>query len=339
MLGFSACKKDATDPTGSNDGPTQFNILLTDAPIDLDEVNIDIQSVTIKGDGGTDFIDIGANAGIYNLLDFQNGATTLIGAAELTVETITDIRLILGENNTVVKDGEIHDLRTPSAQQSGLKLKVCIPIANVPDYDLTLDFDACESVFQTGNGQYVLKPRIKILNPDAICEGDDDGDGDDDDEEEEDDDDEEEEEEEEEEDDDDDDSDDDDDEIMIDSLPQPILDYLATNYPDALIEEVELLELCDDLSYYVVEVETDNGDMLLYFDEDGNPVQSGTQIHNDDLPQAVLDGIAAEYPNGNIVGNWSFEITSANGDMMYLVKLNGNTKLLVAADGTIICEL
>jgi len=253
LIGIGACNKDQ-DSTLQNK-TTEFNILLTDAPIDLEEVNIDIKEVLVIGNGMTDSLDISTAAGVYNLLDFQDGVTTLIGSSILSVDTITGVRIILGENNTVVKDGESFELKTPSAQQSGLKLKVCIPVTDIAEYDLTLDFDACKSVFQTGNGKFILKPRIKILNANAVCENDNDADGDED-------------SDDDDQDEDNQDEDDDDDDMNLDELPQTILDYLMMNYPDDLIEEVELVEWCNDTEFYIVEIETIEGDMLLFFDTD-----------------------------------------------------------------------
>jgi len=272
----------------------------------------------VKGSDLTDSIELGTNAGIYNLLDYQNGISTLIGSDTLTVDTITDIRLILGPNNTVKVDGEIFDLDTPSAQQSGLKIKVCIPLVDYDTYDLTLDFVAEESVFQTGNGQYKLRPRIKVVNDDAVCEDDDDDDSDDDD--------------------DDDDSDDDDD-IDYGDLPQTIVDYLTANHPDAIVDDVEMAVLCDSVSYYTVSLEDEvNGDVTLYFDTDGNLAQEAIRIQNADLPQAVLESLEANYPDNHLAGNksWLYE---SEGTTLYLLKLNANIRVVMDAEGNIICEI
>ena len=146
----------------SSDG-TLFKIFMTDAPVAVEEVNIDLQHVVIKGSGGGDTIHLGTNSGIYNLLDFQNGIDTLIASSMITVDTVTQVRLVLGEDNTIKVDGVLHDLKTPSAQQSGLKVNVHLPLDSIDFYNLLLDFDAEESVIQQGNGNYMLKPVLKVL--------------------------------------------------------------------------------------------------------------------------------------------------------------------------------
>lgn len=171
---ISSCKKEQvsspinndepiTDPV-SNTSETMFNVRMTDAPLGVEEVNIDLELVVLFGsDDNQDSISLGTNAGIYNLLDFQNGLDTLIASSMITLDTVKQVRLILGEDNTIKVDGDLYDLKTPSAQQSGLKIKVDVPLDSLSIYNLILDFDADESIHQTGNDKWMLKPVIKVL--------------------------------------------------------------------------------------------------------------------------------------------------------------------------------
>lgn len=158
---------------GNDDAPLNhmslLTVRLTDAPLDVDEVNIDLQSILVKGPGGSEEITLNTNAGIYNLLDLQNGIDVLVANAMLSLDEIRQVRLVLGENNTVVVDGEEFDLKIPSGSESGLKIQVCLDLAGMPRYDLILDFDAAQSVFQSGNGRYMMHPAIRVVNPDARC--------------------------------------------------------------------------------------------------------------------------------------------------------------------------
>jgi hypothetical protein len=54
-------------------------------------------------------------------------------------------------------------LDTPSAIQSGIKLIHQFTVDSGQRVDLLLDFDACKSIVQTGNGKYKLKPVIKVI--------------------------------------------------------------------------------------------------------------------------------------------------------------------------------
>lgn len=156
---FSAC----SDKNPKQD-PTTFNLRMTDDPLEnVQEVNIDLKTIIVKTDEGRDSFELETNAGVYNLLDYQGQLDTLIGSVTLDATFIKEIRLVLGENNSIMKDSVIYDLKTPSAQQSGLKIKVNADLSDLDVYDLLIDFDACASVTQTGNGGFNLKPVIRIV--------------------------------------------------------------------------------------------------------------------------------------------------------------------------------
>jgi hypothetical protein len=157
MFGFllNSCNSD-------NSKSYPYAVRLTDAPGPYQEVNVDIQGVEITGEGGEN-ITLDINPGIYNLLDFSNGNDTLIASGTLEISKVEQIRLILGPNNTVVdSDGE-HQLSTPSAEQSGLKLQVHQSLQEGILYSVLLDFDANKSIVKLGNGGFKLKPVIRTI--------------------------------------------------------------------------------------------------------------------------------------------------------------------------------
>lgn len=138
-------------------------VSLTDAPGNYDEVNIDLQGVEVITESeGTRTLD--AKTGIYDLLKYANGDDTVIATGRMKTGMISQVRLILGDNNTVVVDGVSHHLITPSAEQSGLKLQLHDELVAGVKYALTLDFDANQSIVQQGNGDYLLKPVIRIID-------------------------------------------------------------------------------------------------------------------------------------------------------------------------------
>lgn len=155
LVAFSSCKDDTADRQA------HLNMYLTDAPAAYDAVYIDIQSVEITSDMGTETYAL-VTPGVYNLLEFNSGIDTLILSEDVSPRTISQIRLILGSNNSVVVDGESHPLETPSAQTSGLKLNVHYTFEAGLVYDLWLDFDAEQSIVEKGNGDYSLKPVIRV---------------------------------------------------------------------------------------------------------------------------------------------------------------------------------
>ena len=148
------------------DQTARLNVRLTDAPGDYEEVNIDIQSVEIHSSGGNQnsgWVSLDVESGTYNILELTNGLDTLLATAELPAGKISQIRLVLGNNNSVKINGVNNSLSTPSAQQSGLKLNLNAELTEGITYNITLDFDAARSIVKKGNGSYSLKPVIRAL--------------------------------------------------------------------------------------------------------------------------------------------------------------------------------
>lgn len=158
MVFASACNKDDNKDMA---GDAKVNVRMTDAPGPYLAVNVDVQAVEINTSQG--WVNANVNAGIYNLLDYQRGVDTLIASTTIAAGTVSQIRLILGTNNTVVVGPATFNLETPSAQQSGLKLDVNATVQAGDTYTIILDFDAARSIVLTGSGKYILKPVIRAL--------------------------------------------------------------------------------------------------------------------------------------------------------------------------------
>jgi len=159
FIGFASCSDD--DSGNNNEGNAKLAIRLTDAPGDYEKVFIDVQEVQIKYNDGRDDVNLGINAGVYDLLELTAGVNVLLFNDEVPAGNISQIRLILGENNTIVVDGEIIPLDTPSAQQSGLKIQVNETLEPGILYEFMLDFDVDKSIVAKGNGGFNLKPVIR----------------------------------------------------------------------------------------------------------------------------------------------------------------------------------
>lgn len=144
----------------------RIQVWLTDAPGDYQEVNIDLQAVEVhasENDSEQGWKAIDATPKVYNLLDLTNGRETLLGDLELPTGRLSQIRLKLGEANTVKVNDQSFPLITPSAQQSGLKIQINEVLTEGITYKILLDFDAAKSIVRTGNNSYLLKPVIRAL--------------------------------------------------------------------------------------------------------------------------------------------------------------------------------
>lgn len=142
------------------DGAANIQFRLTDMPGEYQEVNIDVMKVEVMMNDS--LVSLTTNQGIYNLLEFVNGKDTLLVDDQLPSGYMSQIRLILGEENSVMIDSVLYDLKTPSAQQSGLKLNIHEDIVAGEAYAYVIDFVVEKSIVETGNGKYILKPVIKV---------------------------------------------------------------------------------------------------------------------------------------------------------------------------------
>lgn len=159
---FSSCSDD-DDQDGNS---AQLAIYMTDAPGNYDEVWVNVTDVQIKTDVSTTdegWTSLGnVKTGMYDLLALTGGVTELLADVRVPAGPLGQIRLVLGNDNTVVVDGESLPLNTPSAQQSGLKLQVNQNLEAGKRYEFLLDFNVDESIVNTGNGGYILKPVIRL---------------------------------------------------------------------------------------------------------------------------------------------------------------------------------
>lgn len=142
----------------------RIQISLIDAPGDYDAVMIDIQDILVNtgsDESGWQSLDT-AEPGIYDLLKLTNGEEAFLGEVELPEGQLGQVRLVLGNANTLTIDGVETELTVPSGSQSGLKLNVQTEITGGVTYKLILDFDVDKSVVKAGNsGKYNLKPVIR----------------------------------------------------------------------------------------------------------------------------------------------------------------------------------
>lgn len=165
VLIAGACnKEDDKSPAGN----ARLSVRLTDLPASYDAVNVEIQQVGAHvGNTWYDFDII--NPGVYDLLELSNGNTVLLIRDTLVpAGRMTEMRLILGDENTIVENGETYDLKIPSGQSSGYKVKINQDLAGDITYQVIMDFDATKSVVDNGNGNFLLKPVVHAYLVDAV---------------------------------------------------------------------------------------------------------------------------------------------------------------------------
>lgn len=162
MAGLFAFAVSCNDETSSS-STAKMNVRLTDAPAAYDAVNLDVQKVEFYTNDGMKTMTV-LKPGLYNLLNFKNGTDVLLAEATLPEGTLSQMRLVLGDNSTIVVDGKTYPLSTPSAEQSGLKFNWNQTLEAGSAYNVWIDFDAARSIVKTGNGTYKLKPVIRTFS-------------------------------------------------------------------------------------------------------------------------------------------------------------------------------
>jgi hypothetical protein len=154
MMMAAGCKKD------KNDSAT-VNFRLTDAPANYDALFIDVQGIEVHTDVDG-WVTVNSSLGVIDLLTLVNGKDTLIASGQFSGK-ISQVRLILGSNNSIVVSGTSYPLDVPSGEQSGLKINLHQDLTAGATYEWTIDFDAAKSIVLTGSSNYKLKPVLRAF--------------------------------------------------------------------------------------------------------------------------------------------------------------------------------
>ena len=171
---LAACGGGGGDAAGT--GTVQVS--MTDAPACYKQVVVTVEKVRVQtsSDAGEsesawkDIIPAGGPVQV-DLLSLTNGQLQELGQTTVEAGRYTQLRLVLADNPAsgapanyvVLNDGQTKALKTPSGQQSGLKIKGDFRIDADETTPVLLDFDACKSVVVAGaSGQYILKPVVRL---------------------------------------------------------------------------------------------------------------------------------------------------------------------------------
>lgn len=172
-----ACQKEAKisiQQDSKPGSPSAVKIFLTDhqTPI-FDSVFIDIQMLEVKLEDDTlpngGWVAMTIRPGIYNILRFKNGLDTLFATGSLPNNKIRKLRLTVGNQNSVMRNGQSLPLKIKDNDR-----QVIINLSD-DNFDVTtgqvlfwLDFDAGNSIKTDNSGSgnnngYELKPHIKVF--------------------------------------------------------------------------------------------------------------------------------------------------------------------------------
>ncbi len=167
MVGIIAAVTLATVLSGClQQGTGTLVLKITDAPSDLNitHANITVSQVQVhmSAGGGNNttagWYMVVNQSETFDLIGLTN-VTEFFGSAVLSVGMYTQIRLTI-DSCLITVDGVEYDCKVPSG---AIKLIKPFVLKANETTTLILDFDAQESISETGNHTYKFQPVIKVI--------------------------------------------------------------------------------------------------------------------------------------------------------------------------------
>lgn len=141
-----------------------LQVHLTGAPGNYQEVNVEIKEVWVKFyKENTGWFLLKTNKQVYNLQKFQQGLDTVLACGAVPQSEIKEIRLVLGDANSIKNNGSRYPLSIARGAEAGLRIQTKTSLVGDNDR-LTIDFDAAASISADGKDAYKLMPVLKIAN-------------------------------------------------------------------------------------------------------------------------------------------------------------------------------
>lgn len=143
-------------PADPMDDEVVLNVQYGCTDNDISDIRLNINSVTL---GGT---NLTAALGVRSLVEMAEGFNVILDKSAKGGQ----VRLKLEDFNNQVVDsaGQAYALKTPSAQQSGLKIvtKGNLQLKGNTAYTLRFFLDPATQVVRTGSGKCILKPVLHL---------------------------------------------------------------------------------------------------------------------------------------------------------------------------------
>ena len=168
--GFQSCNNNED----SNTNTAKVQLKLIDAPGDYLEVNVEIIDIQYNSSddesGWKSFTPENGYPINVDLTKLIAGNSLLLTDQIIPSGILNQIRLVLSDNNNLIIQGDLEGERitahldTPSAMQSGLKLKMNTMLESGFSYTFILDWDVQKSIVEAGNSdKFNLKPVIRVI--------------------------------------------------------------------------------------------------------------------------------------------------------------------------------
>jgi hypothetical protein len=164
---FMSCKKDDIAQNEVLHGMSEkasVEVMLSASPSLYDAVNIDIQDVRIHSavDGWVSLNLL--KPGVYNLHDFTNGKDLSLGKVEVSQGNISQIMIVLGENNTIVDDGVPYALEIPVIADRGFIININAMMQPGNNQPVLIDIDLSHAEQSPADGNFELDPVFNLAS-------------------------------------------------------------------------------------------------------------------------------------------------------------------------------
>lgn len=188
---LAACGGGSSGGTGAmpTSGTSQLSVAMIDAPIQMNgitvtAVNLGIDKVEAVGNGSAaTVIQTYSSPNVVNILDYTSTSNALNFSGVIPAGNYQQIRLVLDTATTTIsytQNGTTYTdvpLTVPSATQggfgnatstdsgdgagtAGVKVNVSLNAQAGNTYGFVLDFNAGQSIVETGSGNFMMKPVI-----------------------------------------------------------------------------------------------------------------------------------------------------------------------------------
>ncbi|WP_339694828.1 DUF4382 domain-containing protein [uncultured Roseivirga sp.] len=163
---FTSCDDDNSNEL---DGTGTARLEATDAAVDAENITgvfLSVEEAQFIANGQIQNSITFDSPKEFNLMDYQNGETYILGETELEAGAYDEIRLILtASNEAYVKyvNGSTDEVDVPSGSTSGYKIMGDFDVMANGMTELVLDVDLRKALVKRGNGEFNLRPTARLI--------------------------------------------------------------------------------------------------------------------------------------------------------------------------------
>ncbi|MEL6824438.1 MAG: DUF4382 domain-containing protein, partial [Calditrichota bacterium] len=165
MFLWYSCGSDPATSDNPDSTTGQLTIRLTDSPAEYESVYIAVDEVILLGSGEP--YTLMDTMIVVDLLEWQNGMTTILAQGDIPQGDYTDVQLKIGYAVARV-DQENYPVKVDFNDKSGRNVAIPFSIQAGDIAEVVLDFDASRSIKNTGtsgNPEFELVPKIRAVIP------------------------------------------------------------------------------------------------------------------------------------------------------------------------------